>query len=131
MRIEIDMSEVRTLAADLRAVDSRLVRHARPKVEEHAINVRNRMRDHMADSGSFGHLARSITHDVVDDGFGAEVGPVKTTGGRSGLHRGANIAYWGSSKGGGGVTPPEVALRDEIAPFSRSLADLAAELTLG
>lgn len=138
MSIEIDTSEVRALAEDFKAVPARLARHAKPVVSKGADNIRNQMRDEMSSSAHFKKAAKSITYDLIDDGFGAEIGPVKGAGSI------ANIAYFGGSgwsgrkkpgpgwqqgPGGGGTVPdPRGALKAEAPRFIKALADAAAEL---
>ena len=132
MSISIDMSEVRALAVDMQRVDSRLICHVKPVVKKGAVNIKEQLAAEMGGSASFGHLARSITFDLVDDGFGAEIGPAKTRGRKTNLRRGANIAYFGGARGGGGtVADPKGALDAETPALEKHLADLAAELTLG
>ena len=125
-KIEIDMSEVREFAADMRQVDSRLARHLKPVVEKGAHNIKTQLQEEMRGSRHFAPVARGITYDIVDGGYGAEIGPVKGSPGSL-----ANIAYFGSSRGGGGtVADPRGALDAEVPRFERSLADVAADLML-
>lgn len=122
MGVTIDTSEVRALAADMRAVDGRLTRHIIPVVDKGAVNVKNDLRDAASRSRHF-RLVPTITYDKPTP-FEAEIGPVK--GGAGSL---ANIAYFGVSNGGGGtVEDPQAALDRESPKFERALADLAAEL---
>ena len=54
-----------------------------------------------------------------------EVGPAKKSGGSRGLGFGANIAYFGGARGGGGtVADPKTALDAEIPNFEAQLADI-------
>ena len=129
--ISIDTSEVRTLAADMRRVDERMVRHVIPVVERGAVNVRNHLRDEAARSGHF-RIGRHISYDMRFAGFGsdgayeAEIGPEKAGAGRL-----ANIAYFGGANGGGGTIPdPQGAGDAELPRFAQALADIAAELAL-
>lgn len=125
MGVTIDVSEVRTLAADMRAVDRRLARHIIPAVDHAAVNVKGDMRDAASRSRHF-RMANSISYDKTDP-YEAEIGPVK--GGAGSL---ANIAYFGGANGGGGtVEDPQAALDREAPKFERSLADLAVDLVFG
>ena len=126
MRIEIDMSEVRTLAADMAQVDSRLTRRVKPVIKRGAQNIKNQLVEEMRSSRHFRGVAPGISYDLVDDGYTAEIGPTRGKPGSL-----ANIAYFGTSRGGGTVRNPEYALAEEIPGFQQSLADLAAELALG
>ena len=136
MGIEIDTSEVRELIADMSAVDSRLARHLKPVVAKGAQNIKAQLRSEMAASKHFKSAARSISYDIDDDGFGAEIGPEASGGGTL-----ANIAYFGGSGwsgrkrpgpgwqqgpgGGGTVADPVEALNAETPRFLEALADAA------
>lgn len=128
----LDMSEVRTAIADMRAVDERLNSWVVESVERGAVNIKNQLRDEMGQSRHFRGAARGITYDMKFDGFGsagvirAEIGPEK--GGPGDL---ANIAYFGTSRGGGTVRNPEYALADELPRFAKAMADVAANAVLG
>ena len=126
MRIEIDTSEVRTFAADMRQVDSRLARHVKPIIKRGAQNIKNQLVEEMRSSRHFRGVAPGISYDLVDDGYTAEIGPTRGKPGSL-----ANVAYFGTSRGGGTVRNPEYALAEEIPGFQQALADLAAELALG
>ena len=120
---KIDASEVRSLAEDFRRVPPMLARQAKPVVSRGAVNIKNQLRDEMGRSVHF-RAADSITYDLVDGGYGAEIGPTKTGAGPI-----ANIAYFGGSNGGGGTVPdPRGALDAEAPRFAQALSDLAAEL---
>ena len=125
-RISVDTSEVRALIADMTGVDARLRPNVSSTVMKGAINVQNDLRSKMSGSASFGHLAGGISFDMVDD-FEAEIGPHKARGDKRAPRRGANIAYFGTSKGGGSVEDPEEALNREIPKFEEALADIAAD----
>lgn len=125
MGVTIDTSEVRALAADMRAVDGRLTRHIIPAVDHAAVNIKTDLRGVAARSRHF-RMANSITYDKPSP-YEAEIGPTK--GGAGSL---ANIAYFGGSNGGGRtVEDPQAALDREVPKFERALADLAADLVLG
>lgn len=141
MGVTIDTSEVRALAADMRAVDSRLVRHVFKVVDHAGVNIKGDMRDEAARHVHFDALARAITYDTSSTGtsYEVEVGPEKGKPGSIGV-----IAYFGGSGwtgrrnpgrgwqqgpgGGGTVEDPQAALDREAPKFERALADLAAEL---
>ena len=127
VRVSVDTSEVRALIADMPGVDGRLRPNVSSVVKKGAINVQNDLRAKMGGSGSFGHLAGGISFDMVDD-FEAEIGPHKAGHGKKEApRRGANIAYFGTSKGGGSVEDPEEALNRELPAFEEHLADIAAD----
>lgn len=126
--VDFDVSEVRALAADMRAVDGRLARWVRPVVERGASNVKRTMRADAQQSGYF-RLERHITYDTQDapGGYSAEIGPEASGAGYL-----DNIAYFGGANGGGGsVRDPQEAANEELPNFQRELAKLAEELTFG
>lgn len=123
MSIEFDMSEVRELIHDMRGVEPALARHLKPAVAKGALNIKNQLRDEMGQSAHF-RAADSISFDLIDDGYGAEIGPTKTGAGPI-----SNIAYFGGSNGGGGTVPdPRGALEEEAEKFGSALAQIASEL---
>lgn len=125
--VSIDASEVRELAADMRQVHSRLSQHVRPVVEKGALNIKNDLQAEMRKSRHFGVVAPAISYDIEGgDKYEAEIGPTKGSPGSL-----ANIAYFGTSRGGGTVEDPSGALEREAPKFADALADLAAELALG
>lgn len=118
----------------MRAVEPRLNRHVLTVVEKGAVNVKEDLRAKMAASHSFGHLARGITYDMRREpgAIIAEIGPTKVKKGlKKAPRRGANIAYFGTSKGGGSVEDPQGALDREAPRFEQALVDLAAEVVFG
>lgn len=132
MRIKVDTSEIHSLVADMTGVDSRLARWVRPVVEKGALNVKNDMQEKARNSKHFKGMAKGISYDMQQGGFGetgvyaAEIGPTKGSPGALG-----NIAYFGTSRGGGTVEHPDAALQREAPKFSEALADLATDLVLG
>lgn len=128
----IDTSELRALAADMRQVDSRLVRWVRPVVEKGAVNIKNDLRAKMEESVHFAPVARGIDYEMKDRGFGdvgeyaAEIGPKRGKPGSL-----ANIAYFGGANGGGTVEDPQAAADRELPNFEKALADLAADMVFG
>lgn len=120
---EIDMSEVRELAADMRQVDGALTRWLRPVVVKAGVNIKAQLREEASASRHFKGFAPGITYDEIDGGMGVEVGPEKGAPGSLG-----NIAYFGTSRGGGTVPDPRGAMEAEAGPFIESLADIAGRL---
>lgn len=124
MKIDIDTSEVRELAVEFRQVPDLLARHAKPIVSKGANNIKNQLREEMAGSTWFKRAAGRINYDLIDGGFGAEIGPESAGAGSL-----ANLAYFGGANGGGGTVPdPRGALEAEAPKFEQALAKLAAEL---
>lgn len=123
-RITVDTSEVRTAVADLTSVDSRLRPNAASVLKRGATNIKNDLVSQMRSSTHFKGFA-DISYDMVDD-FEAEIGPNK-----GGPGAGANIAYFGTSRGGGTVEDPEEALEREVPAFEKHMLDIAEKSVFG
>lgn len=123
-RISIDTSEVRAAVTDMTGVDSRLRPDVASVVKKGATNIRHDMLEQMRSSRHFKGFA-DISYDMVDD-FEAEIGPNK-----GGPGAGANIAYFGTSRGGGTVEDPEKALEREMPAFEKHMLDIAERAIFG
>lgn len=129
MRIKVDTSEVRELVADMTGIDSRLSRWVGPAVEKGAHNIKEDLQAQARKSKHFKGMAPGISytmHTGIGGMYAADIGPEKGSPGSLG-----NIAYFGTSRGGGTVENPEAALQREAPKFEKALADLAADLVLG
>lgn len=128
-QFSIDSSEVRALGADMRKVPDVLVKDVRGVVAKGAVNIKNHQRDAAKRSKHFKGFARAITFDVRGGMISgtavieAEIGPVKGKPGSLG-----NIAYFGTSRGGGTVEDPQVALDEEEPKFNAALGKLMGNL---
>jgi hypothetical protein len=107
------------LARDLTKIPSLMVPKMRGVVEKSALNTKNIMRKDARRSQHFKQIAPTISYDVKVLGFAgdgviqAEIGP--SGGGAASL---AGIAYFGTSKPGGGtVRNPEDAMLEEAPNF--------------
>lgn len=124
--VSVDASDARRFAADLTAATQRVVDQVPKVVERGALNIKNQMVDAMRSSAHFKGATRSISYDMRDGGFEAEIGPRSGPGEPGAL---ANIAYFGGSRGGGGtVEDPQVALDAETPRFEKALLDLIGEV---
>lgn len=127
----MDSSELRALGADMRAIPESLARHVVPVVLKGALNVKESMRRDMEASTHFKGVARSIGFDVRQTSFAgtgaveAEIGPSADSGSPGNL---ANVAYFGTSRGGGTVRDPQAALDDEAPKFEAALGALLEDL---
>ena len=127
--ISIDTSEVRALAADLRQVDSRLARHVVPVLRKGAVNVKNQLVKEAEESTHFRGFAPAISFDEGSfAGFGGgefkvDIGPTKGAPGSL-----ANIAYFGTSRGGGTVPDPMGALEAEAPGFADALGEFTERM---
>jgi hypothetical protein len=117
--------EFREFAAVLDAAGAATEAMARQVVNRSALAVKNAMRADMARSRSFHQVAGAISYDIRSGAlFGqnvieAEIGPEKGSPGSL-----ANIAYFGTSRGGGTVRDPGEALNDEASNFERALSEV-------
>lgn len=124
--IEIDTAEVRHLAADATRMPGELSRWLRPAVSKGALNIKRAMQADLEQSGNAGirAVARSISYDLIDGDhtIEAEIGPDKPSGAL------ANIAYFGTSRGGGHTRDPIEPLNEEAEAFQKAVADIVGEL---
>lgn len=124
--ISIDAHEVRELAADFTRIPGELSRHAIPVLSKGALNIKNQMRESFEASGNAGFrfVGRTVSYDLTTEGneLSAEIGPTKPEGAL------ANVAIFGTPRGGGTVADPREALEAEGPRFEKALADLAEEL---
>lgn len=124
--LEIDTSEVRQIAADASSLPGELSRWLRPAVSKGALNIKRAMQQDLEQSGNAGirHVARSISYDIIDgdNAVEAEIGPDKPSGAL------ANIAYFGTSRGGGHTRDPIEALNEESEAFQKAIADIVEDI---
>jgi len=114
-----DASELDGLARAFRAIPALMVPKLRGVVAKSALNTKKLMQADASRSRHFKQLAPTISYDLKVHAFGgdgvieAEIGP--TPGGSGSL---AGIAYFGTSKPGGGtVRNPEDAMLEEAPNF--------------
>jgi len=119
----VDTSELDQLVRDLRVNSETLVAAVRPLMERGGLNMKRQMVAEMAASTHFGPTAPSISYDVkgsaMAGGIEVEVGPDKSRRGAL-----ANVAYFGTSRGGGTVPDPVGALNAEAPRFVSALEAL-------
>lgn len=125
----IDASDFDEVIHDLSRAGPVVASKVRPIVSKGALNIKNQMRREALESTHFKQIAQSIdydlkTHQFAGDGvIEAEIGPNPETDPAASL---AGIAYFGSSKPGGGtVSDPVHALNDEATRFVQNLAEAA------
>lgn len=124
--VSIDASELRTLAADMTGVDGRLARHIRPVLSKAALNIKQDSAKAFQSSGNAGfrYVGSTVSYDIEQSSseVSAEIGPSKPAGAL------ANVAIFGTSRGGGTVPDLTVALAAEAPNLEKYLGDLAEEL---
>jgi hypothetical protein len=119
----VDDREIRAFARDLRGASQRVVDQVPGVIKKGAVEVKKQMVEEMGGSRSFKGAARSISFDILDGGFTAEIGPVSEPGEVPGDL--AVIAYFGGSSGGGGTVPDPVGALNADAPrMEKALADI-------
>ena len=132
--ISIDTSELRALAADLSAAGPLVSREVRGVIVKGAVTIKNQLRSEAQASRHFRGMASSIGFDVTggatagDTAIEAQIGPSSEAGSPGNL---ANIAYFGTSRGGGTVPDPLLALETEAPNVEKYLAELAERAVRG
>ncbi|GAA1742970.1 hypothetical protein GCM10009809_42120 [Isoptericola hypogeus] len=126
--VTFDTSELDAFAAELGKAGAFTQKGVRGVISKGALNIKKQQQAEMRRSSYFAMIAPTISYDIREvSAFGggiveAEIGPVK--GGAGSL---ANIAYFGTSRGGGTVPDPEDALQAEAPRTAKALLDLMAQ----
>lgn len=114
-----DTSDLDRLANDFKKIPAAMVPKIKGVVAKSAVNTKRIMQKDARSSRHFKQLAPTIGYDLKEHSFGgdgvieAEIGP--SGGGSASL---AGIAYFGTSKPGGGtVRNPEDAMLEEAPNF--------------
>jgi len=115
----MDTSELDALAADMSQVGEKMRGDISAVVKKGATNIKRDMVSEARSSPSFRGFASGISYDMESD-TEAAIGPVKGKPGSL-----ANIAYFGTSRGGGTVEDPGVTAQHEAAAFERELGRIA------
>ena len=118
--VSVELSELRAFARELEDAPLKVVREIIPVMRKGAVNIKSDMQADLRGSSNAGfrHVASTVSYDVLDGGFGVEVGPSKPAGAL------ANVAYFGTSRGGGTVADPVGALQAEIPRFEKAIDDI-------
>lgn len=128
--MSVDAREVFEFAAILDGAGDVVQKDAEAVVSKGALNIKNHMRSKMQGSQHFKPAAHTISYDIRTVGaFGggiieAEIGPGSGPGNPGAL---SNIAYFGTSRGGGTVEDPQVALDAEIPKFTSALSKIIGD----
>lgn len=115
--------QIHRFAADLRALPEYARGDARQVLSKAGVNIKRQLVAEMSASGSFGAVARSISYEIEDRAGSIELVAGPTKGSPGSL---ANIAYFGSSRGGGTVPDPRGALDAETPVAAAYLLELLA-----
>jgi hypothetical protein len=118
---QLDDDEVRALAIDLGRIADQAVPKVRPIVRKGAVNIKNELRTNLGRSRSFKGVTPAVSFDTRESpsGIEAEIGPRKGKPGSL-----ANVAFFGTSRGGGTVPDPQEALDAEEPRFLKALGGL-------
>lgn len=120
------MNEIHELARDLGQVPGKLARNVEKVIPKTGLEMKKRMQADFRKSKHFKQVAKSVDYEVMraDGSISAAIGPNKDRDSSAPL---AGIAYFGSSKAGGGTVPdPVVPMRLE-APKFFGFMEMAAE----
>ena len=119
--MSVDSSDLDGLASDFRKIPALMVPKLKGVVAKSALNTKKMMQADAKRSKHFKQIGRTIDYDLKVHEFGgdgvieAEIGPNPARGGSASL---AGIAYFGTSKPGGGtVRNPEDAMLEEAPNF--------------
>jgi len=128
--LSVDTSELDALARDLTKIPAMMVPKMRGVVAKSAVNTKKIMRKDAYGSTHFKQIARTIDYDIkVHEFWGdgvieADIGPNSSRQGAATL---AGIAYFGTSKPGGGTLRDPVDAMLEEAPNFYEFAFKATE----
>lgn len=114
--VSTDTSELRAFSLDLQRAAAVALPEVREVVQRGALAIKTQMQREMRESAHFRQVASAISYDTTTSpsGVEAEIGPRRGAPGSL-----ANIAYFGSSRGGGTVPDPQGALDAEAPTFER------------
>lgn len=129
MTMSFDMGEVSEFAKAIEGKAAATPEQVEAVTHRGANNIKRRLREEMFASKHFKGAGPAIDYDLRSGGaFGggfveAEVGPERGKPGSL-----ANIAYFGTSRGGGTVADPQEALDAEAPNFEKYIGDLAEDI---
>ena len=123
MKVTIDTTDLATLSADLTKAGAVAKRELRPILSKGALNIKKQLKKEMFASRHFKGAGSAISYDIKTEGTSliADIGPSSEEGSPGNL---ANIAYFGTSRGGGTVPDPQGALEAEAPNVEKYLTDL-------
>ena len=122
--MSFDASDLRALGREMGEVHRKAAPQLGSTVSKAALNIKNQMTREARGSTHFGQIARTINYDIERSAGSveAEIGPNKDVGGSASL---AGIAYFGTSRPGGGTLPDPVgALEAEAPRLEQSISDI-------
>lgn len=126
--MSFDGSQLAYLAADLRGAESKAKPELVRVASKAALNIKNQLVKEARGSRHFGQISRAIDYDIDSTGsvIEAEIGTNKARDRSAAL---AGIAYFGSSRPGGGTLPdPRKALEVEAPKFEKAVGDVVGKV---
>lgn len=120
-------AELARLARDLRRAGTQIGPTVQAVVSKGALNIKRQMVAEMSASQHFRGAARGISYDLKTSGRAVEalIGPRSGRGQPGAL---ANIAYFGTSRGGGTVPDPRGAMNAEEPRLMDALTNALRDL---
>ena len=124
MKMNVDARELQALGRDLEGSGRRISKKVEPVVFKGAMNVKKQMQTDLKASKHFKGIQPAVDFDIHTNPYGvlAEIGPRKGSPGSL-----ANIAYFGTSRGGGTVDV-ENGLKQESPRFEKALRDVIGDV---
>lgn len=128
--MDIDFSELRELSSDLSSAHRAVNPHVARATERTAYDVKRALVAEIRRSRHFRGFAPAVSYDMRYTGgeageIMAEIGPERGKPGSL-----ANIAYFGTSRGGGTVEEPGVTLQEYADQYTSYMEDLLQRFTL-
>lgn len=121
--ITVSVKGVPELVAAFDAAGAGAAEQAGKVIRRGALNVKRAMVADARASAHFKGFAPAISYDTKNGGLSAEIGPRQGKPGSL-----ANIAYFGTSRGGGTVRDPIEALMDEEPNLMRELSKITERI---
>lgn len=117
-----DARELRQLSQDLGRVSAKVLPDVEKVVFKGSMNIKKRMQEELRSSMHFKSIASSVDFEVetTPNGVSAEIGPKHGAGEPGNL---ANVAYFGTSRGGGTVDFMKP-LAEEAPRFEKAIGDV-------
>ena len=122
-----DASELETFAVDLGRAGDRALKDVEKVVFKGALNLKRDMAQELQSSRHFRSIAKSVDFDIESrpNGVEAEIGPKSGPREPGNL---ANIAYFGTSRGGGGTVDFMKPFEEEKPRFEQAIQEVLRDI---
>ena len=126
-RIEIDLHELDAIGREIAVATAAAESQARPVMQKAGVVMKDALRSDLRASKHFAGIAGDVSFDttVTAAGIDLEVG-LRSGPGQPGAL--GNVAYFGTSRGGGTVPDPVHALEDELPNVEQHLLGILGRL---